>query len=403
MEEKDPVDQTAAARAGDDEPREAEAVVEERATTETAQESSPETAPETALETVPEGANEPAPDASSSEVEGSGDEQESLTEEISADELVLEDKATDEDAEKARLRAVVEAVVYITEDPLTAKQLAEALEEPLDKVTEALDALVAEYEGPQHGLVIREVAEGYKMGTKAEYHDSLRTFVKKLQKPLKLSMAALETLAVVSYKQPITAPEIIQIRGVQGVGVLKTLLDRKLITTAGRKNVVGKPMLYRTTKEFLVQFGLKNLKELPTLKEFEELARVALADAEEAEEAPQQQELIPVEDQGAEELAEGTEEITAESAENAEGLKVEEQEVEGEATVEDQGAEELTEGTEEITAESVENAEGLKIEEQEVGGEPEADEEEVDPKGPQSETAEVEEPGEEKRQAAPEE
>ncbi len=211
--------------------------------------------------------------------------------ELSAEQLAVEDKASDEDTGRRELRAKLEAAVYITEEPLTAKQLAEALEEPLDSVTAALAELVEEYAKPSHGLVIREVAEGFKMGTKAEYHDSLRAFVKKLQKPLKLSMAALETLAVIAYKQPITAPEIMEIRGVQGAGVLKTLLDRKLITTAGRKNVVGKPMLYRTTKEFLVQFGLKNLNELPTLKEFEELARVALADAEEPAEAPGQMEL----------------------------------------------------------------------------------------------------------------
>ena len=99
--------------------------------------------------------------------------------------------------------------------------------------------------------------------------------------PLKLSLAALETLAVIAYKQPITAPEIMEIRGVQGAGVLKTLLDRKLIATAGRKNVIGKPMLYKTTREFLIQFGLSSLNELPTLKEFEELGRLALSDSTE--------------------------------------------------------------------------------------------------------------------------
>jgi segregation and condensation protein B len=116
------------------------------------------------------------------------------------------------------------------------------------------------------------------MGTKPEHHDFIRQFVRNLQPPLKLSLPALETLAVVAYKQPITAPEIMEIRGVQGTGVLKTLLDRKLIATAGRKDVIGKPIMYKTTKEFLVQFGLSSLKELPTLKEFEELGRLALTD-----------------------------------------------------------------------------------------------------------------------------
>jgi segregation and condensation protein B len=145
-----------------------------------------------------------------------------------------------------------------------------------------LNQLVAEYAAPDRGLSIREVAGGYKMATKPEHHESIRTFVKKLQAPLKLSLAALETLAVVAYKQPITAPEIMEIRGVQGAGVLKTLLDRKLVAAAGRKDVLGKPILYKTTREFLIQFGLNSLAELPTLKEFEELGRLALSDSEEA-------------------------------------------------------------------------------------------------------------------------
>ena len=137
------------------------------------------------------------------------------------------------------------------------------------------------------GLSIREVAGGYKMATKAEHHEAVRAFVKKLTPPLKLSLAALETLAVIAYKQPVTAPEIMEIRGVQGAGVLKTLLDRKLIAESGRKNVVGKPILYKTTKDFLVQFGLKDLSELPTLKEFEELGRLEIgASRKPSEETP---------------------------------------------------------------------------------------------------------------------
>jgi len=116
------------------------------------------------------------------------------------------------------------------------------------------------------------------MATKAEHHEAVRAFVKKLTPPMKLSLPALETLAVIAYKQPVTTPEIMDIRGVQGAGVLKTLLDRKLIAEAGRKDVVGRPLTYKTTKEFLVQFGLKDLKELPTLKEFEELGRLELVE-----------------------------------------------------------------------------------------------------------------------------
>ena len=123
---------------------------------------------------------------------------------------------------------------------------------------------------------MREVAGGYKMATKPEHHEAVRSFVRSLKPPLKLSLPALETLAVIAYKQPVTAPEIMEIRGVQGAGVLKTLLDRKLIAAAGRKNVIGKPILYKTTKEFLVQFGLKDLTELPSLKEFEEIRRMAI-------------------------------------------------------------------------------------------------------------------------------
>src|SRR5436190_17269539 len=182
--------------------------------------------------------------------------------------------------EESQLRAVLEAIVYITDEPLTAQQMAAALEEPIDKVKRILDDLVADYARPERGLSMREVAGGYKMATKAEHHEAVRAFVKKLTPPLKLSLPALETLAVVAYKQPVTTPEIMDIRGVQGAGVLKTLLDRKLIAEAGRKDVVGRPLTYKTTKEFLVQFGLKDLKELPTLKEFEELGRLSVSEAE---------------------------------------------------------------------------------------------------------------------------
>lgn len=180
--------------------------------------------------------------------------------------------------EDAQLKAVLEAIVYVTEEPLTLIQIAAALHEPVERVRGLLDQLVAEFERPEHGLTIKEVAGGYKMATKAEHHDAVRNFVKSLKPPLKLSLPALETLAVIAYKQPVTAPEIMEIRGVQGAGVLKTLLDRKLIAAAGRKNVIGKPILYKTTREFLIQFGLKDVSELPSLKEFEELRRLAFSD-----------------------------------------------------------------------------------------------------------------------------
>jgi segregation and condensation protein B len=181
-------------------------------------------------------------------------------------------------SDDVKLRAVIEALVYVTEEPITPAQIANVLQQAPKHVEKLLGELAAEYEKPEHGLAVREVAGGYKMATKPEHHDSVRAFAKSLKPPLKLSLAALETLSVIAYKQPITAPEIMEIRGVQGAGVLKTLIDRKLIAPAGRKQVIGKPILYKTTKDFLVQFGLKDLSELPSLKEFEEIRRMAFND-----------------------------------------------------------------------------------------------------------------------------
>lgn len=189
------------------------------------------------------------------------------------------------DSADAQLRAIVEAVIYLTDEPLSADQIATALQQPAANVGRILEELTAEYNKPEHGLTVREVAGGYKMSTKPEHHEAVRAFVKNLKPPLKLSLPALETLALIAYKQPITAPEIMEVRGVQGAGVLKTLLDRKLIAAAGRKAVLGKPVLYKTTKDFLVQFGLKDLSELPTLKEFEELGRLSMGE-DSAEEPP---------------------------------------------------------------------------------------------------------------------
>lgn len=242
----------------------------------------PEIAPEAEEQTeaMPaEASAESAAEASAGTEAGTGPDAEALT----VEELGLSERAAGTETEDTRLKAIIEAAIYITEEPLLPKQMAEALAQPIERIEAILSALVAEYALPERGLSIRELAGGYKMGTKAEHHDELRGFVKKLKPQLKLSLAALETLAMIAYKQPITSPEIMEIRGVQGAGVLKTLLDRKLITAAGRKAVVGKPVLYKTTKEFLIQFGLKDLSELPTLKEFEELSRLALGDEPEAE------------------------------------------------------------------------------------------------------------------------
>ncbi|MBS1814484.1 MAG: SMC-Scp complex subunit ScpB [Acidobacteria bacterium] len=158
-------------------------------------------------------------------------------------------------------------------DPEAEKKLQREQERAIrDYLRAQVDALIREYEEGDRGIEVREVAGGYRFGTKPEYHDAVRGFVKSLKPPLKLSLQALETLAVVAYKQPVTAAEISEIRGVDSAGVLGGLMTRKLIQTAGRKQVVGRPMLYKTTKEFLVRFGLKDVNELPSIEEFEKMA-----------------------------------------------------------------------------------------------------------------------------------
>ncbi len=144
------------------------------------------------------------------------------------------------------------------------------------EIRSALDKLVASYAADERGIEIRKVAGGWKMYTKAQHHELVRRFIKALRPPLRLTMPALETLSVIAYKQPATLPEINEVRGVNCGGVVKTLLERRLITTAGRKDAVGRPILYRTSKDFLMRFGLADLDELPSLKEFEQLAQAAL-------------------------------------------------------------------------------------------------------------------------------
>ncbi len=183
------------------------------------------------------------------------------------------------------LKAAVEAIVYVADDPVTVEQICKALKSaPAADVRQVLALLQQEYRQEGHGIEIREIASGYKMFTKAEHHETIRKFVKDMTPPVKLSMAALETLATIAYRQPITIPEIQQIRGVHAASVLKTLLEKKLIAPAGRKNVLGRPILYKTTREFLLQFGLSSLQELPSLQEFEEITRAAMG--EPAEERP---------------------------------------------------------------------------------------------------------------------
>ena len=177
-------------------------------------------------------------------------------------------------------KAALEAIIYAADEPATIEQLAKALGEEKLAVQASLDELVASYAAEERGIEIRAVAGGYKMYTKPQQHDVVRRFIKSLRPPLRLSMPALETLAVIAYKQPVTSPEISEIRGVNTAGVISTLLDKHLITTAGRKEVIGRPILYKTSKEFLMRFGLSDLEELPSLKEFEALAREALGSDE---------------------------------------------------------------------------------------------------------------------------
>ena len=165
-----------------------------------------------------------------------------------------------------------------------ARQAARARErETREEIRRLVDELIADYNAPDRGLEIREVAGGFRIGTRPEVHDAVHAFVKSLKPPFRLSLQALETLAVIAYKQPVTAPEIGDIRGVDSSGVLGSLIARKLITTAGRKAVVGRPILYKTTREFLLRFGLRDLNELPSIEEFEKMA----SELEESEAEPE--------------------------------------------------------------------------------------------------------------------
>jgi segregation and condensation protein B len=178
------------------------------------------------------------------------------------------------------IQAGLEAIIYAADEPATLDQISKALGIEKAETRAALDQLMATYQTEDRGIEVRKVAGGWKFYTKAQHHDVVRKFIKSLQPPLRLTMPALETLAVIAYKQPVTVPEINEIRGVHVGGVIKTLLEKKLITTAGRKEVIGRPILYRTSKQFMMRFGLSDLDELPSLKEFEALAQAALGSDE---------------------------------------------------------------------------------------------------------------------------
>ncbi len=200
------------------------------------------------------------------------------------------------------------------ETPKTAaeselKKQARLRDREVRSILREIIALIAdEYVREDRGIEVREIAGGFRMATKHEYHDAVRAFVKSLKPPLKLSLPALETLAVIAYKQPVTAPEVSEIRGVDTSGVLGSLMSRKLITTAGRKQVIGRPILYKTTKEFLVRFGLKDLSELPSMEEFEKLAAIELEEPAASAQEPSALEQAAVEDASRPEFEEDADE-----------------------------------------------------------------------------------------------
>lgn len=188
------------------------------------------------------------------------------------------------------LKGKIEAIIYAAEEPVSVDQLTLLLKESVisenglaelepaaaqgeakTRIRTALQELMEDCNNSDRGMEVREVAGGYRMATKPEHHDVVRSFAKSLKPPIRLSLQALETLSVIAYKQPVTAPEISEIRGVDSSGVLATLIDKKLVTTAGRKQVIGRPILYKTTKEFLMRFGLKDVTELPSMEEFEKV------------------------------------------------------------------------------------------------------------------------------------
>ena len=172
---------------------------------------------------------------------------------------------------QAERAAVIEALIYVSEEPLSVKIIADVLKEDKEVVSQAIAALEQEFNARNSGLQLREVAGGWQFATRPEYHEHVRAFLK-TRPSAKLTIASLETLAVIAYRQPVTVPEILEIRGVQSPSAIKTLLDKKLIVAKGRKDAVGRPMMYGTSKDFLMQFGLKDLSELPSVEDFHDLS-----------------------------------------------------------------------------------------------------------------------------------
>ena len=198
-------------------------------------------------------------------------------EQFNEEEVELESTASDQAGtphsiqSSAERRAIVEALIFVSDEPLSATSIADVLKEDSEAIEAAVTDLAQEFNARNGGLQIREVAGGWQFATRPEHHEHVRAFLKS-RPSAKLSLASLETLAVIAYKQPITIPEILDIRGVQSPSSIKTLLDKRLIVARGRKETVGRPMMYGTSKEFLIQFGLKDLSELPSIEDFQDLA-----------------------------------------------------------------------------------------------------------------------------------
>jgi segregation and condensation protein B len=171
----------------------------------------------------------------------------------------------------AELKSIAEALIFVAEEPISAKSIADVLKLERAAVEAAITELAKEYDARNGGLQLREIAGGWQIATRPEHHEQIRAYLKS-RPSAKLSLASLETLAVIAYKQPVTVPEILEIRGVQSPSAIKTLLDKRLIVAKGRKEAVGRPMMYGTSREFLIQFGLKDLSELPSIEDFQDLA-----------------------------------------------------------------------------------------------------------------------------------
>ena len=175
--------------------------------------------------------------------------------------------------EISEMQAVMKAIIYVADDPVKIEHFLEVFSgESRENIKQALAEMIEAFNQRDGGMQIREIAGGWRMTTRPEHHEYIRSYLK-TRPSSKLSLAALETLAVIAYKQPVTQAEIQAIRGKKSnSSTLQTLLEKKLVSIQGRKQVVGRPILYGTSKEFLIHFGLNNLADLPTLEEFAQLA-----------------------------------------------------------------------------------------------------------------------------------